>query len=508
MVAHRRRSPASVRNNFSFRQLRFNHCYVYALQIFSEAAARRCNPALNPFNYNQTQTSVMKPIPFPLAVQLVAAACALLSIGCDRDDDPAPLVGPDVEFYGLTANNRLLKFNGTNTGNVLSSTSVSGLQNGETLAGIDFRPATGQLFAVGTSSRLYTINLSTGAATAVGTTAFTPAISGTPLGFDFNPTVDRIRLVTSAGQNLRLNPETGAVAATDGAIAGAAVTSVAYTQNRAGATSTVLYDIDVTNNKLYRQDPPNNGTLVEVGNLGVDAEAASGFDISPDSAFAIAALTVGGKSGLYSINLNTGAATKGGEFAEQIIGLAVATQPTAYALSTTNTVLIMNPVSGAVAFTKTLTGMQAGENIVGIDIRPATGQLFALGSTSRLYTVNVSTGGLTQVGTAALATALVGTEFGFDFNPTVDRIRVVSNTGQNLRLNPADGTVTMVDGTINPVASVISASAYTNNFAGATATVLFNVDASADRLVRQDPPNAGTIVDVGPLGVNAEAANG
>lgn len=418
------------------------------------------------------------------------------------------MVKPDVEFYGLTADNRLLKFNGMNTGNVLSRISITGLQSGETLAGIDFRPATGQLFAVGSTSRLYIINLSTGAATAVGTTAFAPAISGGALGFDFNPTVDRIRLVTASGQNLRLNPETGAVAATDGAVSGASVAAVAYTQNRAGATSTVLYDIDVTNNKLYRQDPPNNGTLVEVGNLGVDAEAAGGFDISADSAFAIAALTVGGKSSLYSINLATGAATKGGDFADPLIGLAIATQPTAYALSTTNTLLIMNPVSGAVAFNKTLTGLQAGESIVGIDMRPATGQLFALGNTSRLYTVNASTGVLTQVGTAALATALVGTEFGFDFNPTVDRIRVVSNTGQNLRLNPVDGTVAGVDGAINPATSMVSASAYTNNFAGATATVLYNIDASTDRLVRQDPPNAGTIVDVGALGVNAEAANG
>ena len=51
-----------------------------------------------------------------------------------------------------------------------------------------------------------------------GAPAFTPALSGTAFGFDFNPTVDRIRVVSDTGQNLRLNPDTGAVAAVDGAL--------------------------------------------------------------------------------------------------------------------------------------------------------------------------------------------------------------------------------------------------------------------------------------------------
>ena len=433
-----------------------------------------------------------------------------LVTSCNKDNDPVTTSGPNVEFYGLTQNNRLLRFNGQNTAIVLSSTTITGLQSGETIAGIDFRPATGQLFGIGTSSRLYAINIKSGAATAIGSTAFSPAISGAQLGFNFNPTVDRIRVVTSTGQNLRLNPETGVVAATDGAINGAAasITSVSYTQNRAGATTTVLYDIDVTNNKLYKQDPPNNGTLIEVGNLGVDAEGVSGFEISADSAFALAALTVGGKSGLYTINLTTGAATKAGEFPEVIIGIAIPTQPVAYAVSSANSLLILNPFTGDISFTKPITGLQGSETILGIDMRPATGQLFALGSSSRLYTINISTGAATQIGTAAFTTLLAGTDFGFDFNPTVDRIRVVSNTGQNLRLNPVDGSVAAVDGAINPVTSVISAAAYTNNFAGATVTVLYDIDATTDRLVKQDPPNNGTITDVGALGVNIDSANG
>src|SRR6188768_1192247 len=90
---------------------------------------------------------------------------------------------------------------------------------------------------------------------------------------------------------------------------------------------------------------------------------------------------------------------------------------------------------GTLNSTTTITGLVAGDAIVGIDYRPATGELFGLGSQSRLYVINTTTGVATQVG-ADGAFTVNGTSFGFDFNPTVDRIRVVSTTDQNIRLNP------------------------------------------------------------------------
>lgn len=440
---------------------------------------------------------------------IVLIAGIVISSCTKNNDTPTPQVpvGPDVNFYALTDNNTLLYCNGKTVAMPSKSIAVTGLPGSDKLLGIDFRPNTGQLFGISSGNRLYIINLESGAATPVGAAAFATALDGTFLGFDFNPTVDRIRVVTNTGQNLRLNPETGGIAATDGSVASAAIAAVAYTQSRAGATSTVLFDIDVTNNKLYRQDPPNAGTLVEVGNLNVDAEGAGGFDISSDSAFAIAALTVGGKNGLYSIDLKTGAATLGGIFGSNIIGIAIPTQAAAYAVSTANELLILDPTTGTVTFTKPITGLLAGENILGIDMRPATGQLFALGN-NRILAINVTTGAATQVGAGTFSTPLVGTDFGFDFNPTVDRIRVVSNTGQNLRLNPIDGTVAATDGALNPSSIVVSAAAYTNSFAGATTTVLFDIDAVAGRLVKQDPPNTGGLVDIGSLGITLDAANG
>ena len=73
---------------------------------------------------------------------------------------------------------------------------------GETVVGIDFRPNTGQLFGVGSTSRVYVINVVTGAATLVGAGAFTPVLSGMHFGVDFNPTADRIRCVGDAGHSL------------------------------------------------------------------------------------------------------------------------------------------------------------------------------------------------------------------------------------------------------------------------------------------------------------------
>jgi len=445
-----------------------------------------------------------------------AAAIILFSTSCKKDrkvivdDGITEITGPDLNFYALTADNKLQLLNAKDVSSVTSTVAITGLATGETILGIDFRPATGELYAVSSASRIYIINKTSGAVRAVGTAAFTPAINGTSLGFDFNPIVDRIRLVTSTGQNLRLNPETGTVAMADGAINGATVNigAVAYTENRAGAITTVLFDIDPTTDKLYKQDPPNNGTLVEVGSLSVDVTSAGGFDISPDGTSALAALTVGGTTGLYKIDITTGKASKiAKNFAGNIIGLAIPTEPVAYAVSAANELLIFNPTNPT-PVAKLITGLQAGESILGMDFRPVNGQLYALGSTSRLYTLNASSGVAAQVGTTQLTTLLAGTAFGFDFNPTVDRIRVVSNLGQNLRLNPNDGAVAAVDGSLLPATSVISSAAYTNNFAGATTTVLFDIDAQNGRLVKQDPPNIGTLVDVGALGVTATAANG
>jgi hypothetical protein len=417
----------------------------------------------------------------------------------------------DVNLIALTDDNNLISVNSDFPSQITNKVAITGLMANEKMLGIDFRPATGQLYGVGSSSRLYVINATTGAARVLGTAAFTPAINGTIVGFDFNPTVDRIRLVTNAGQNLRLNPETGAVAAIDGNLnpGTPSVSEVAYTNNTAGATTTTLYAIDVNTDKMYIQNPPNNGTLVEVGSLGVDAQGAAGFDITSNG-FGFAALNVAGKSELYVVNLTTARVLKLGSFnfGANVIGLSVTTNPVAYAVDDANNLMIFNPYSPSAPISKPITGLQSGENVLGLDMRPVNGQLYALGSTSRLYTINASSGAATVVGTTPFTPALSGTQFGFDFNPTVDRIRIVSNTGQNLRAHPETGVIAAVDGNINPGTPSISAAAYTNNFAGATITTLYVMDVLKNKLYIQNPPNNGTLVEVGNISGTFVEANG
>lgn len=452
----------------------------------------------------------MYPKKFRLFFGASALAFGIMVSSCEKDT--VGVVKPDVTFFALADGKQLLKINAMNSEMATATTQITGLMTNDALTAIDFRPATGELYGVSTMNRLYVINQETGAARVVGTAALSPAISGAAVALDFNPTVDRIRLVTNTGQNLRLHPETGAVAATDGVINGGmspSIESVAYTNNMAGASTTVLYDIDSKSDKLYKQDPPNNGTLVEVGALGVDITASAGFDINPAGDVALTAVQVGGKWELHQVDLMTAKLTKIGNLPSgNINGLAIPTSPVAFAVDESNNLLAFNFMSVGTPVSKPITGLQTGETVVGIDFRPVNGQLYALGSSSRIYVLNTSSGAATAIGSSIFTTPLAGTAFGFDFNPTVDRIRCVSNLGLNLRLHPETGLVAAVDGILNPGTPTVTASAYTNNFAGATTTILYNIDSATDKLYKQDPPNNGTQVEVGSLGINVENASG
>jgi hypothetical protein len=212
---------------------------------------------------------------------------------------------------------------------------VTGLQPGESLLAIDFRLSNAKLYAITDQSRLYTINPVTGAASLVGSGSFTPALtlgSGIEVGFDFNPVTDLIRVVTESGQNLRLNPDTGAVVAVDTTLAFAASdvnaarlprgSAVAYANNVPGASSTTLYTIVNGNANAVEQTilttqgspggtpiSPNSGQLFTVGNTGV-FNGPTGFDIAPDG---IAYALFNGTdtfNQFFTVNLSTGATSQ------------------------------------------------------------------------------------------------------------------------------------------------------------------------------------------------------
>jgi hypothetical protein len=258
-----------------------------------------------------------------LGMALAATAFAAAS--------PAPATAAEL-LAGIGtsgANNILVTFPSDDPMDV-SKVKIKGLQKKERILGIDVRPLNGQIYALGSTSRLYVINRDTGVATAVSPTPLNPAVTGDSVAFDFNPTVDRIRIMTDAGQNLRAHPDTGAIVAVDASLAYAGgdpnfadvpeVSACAYTNNdNDPLTSTTLFDIDTANDVVVRQDPPNNGTLNTVGPLGVDAVHVAGFDIAGSNGVAYASLVVkdGRKKNLratlFTINLSTGAATPVGK---------------------------------------------------------------------------------------------------------------------------------------------------------------------------------------------------
>ncbi|HYT66950.1 MAG TPA: DUF4394 domain-containing protein [Vicinamibacterales bacterium] len=269
---------------------------------------------------NATLTDVLPAgVQFQSLVSPAGTTCTTPAVGgtgtvtCTFNYDPD-------RIYAITSSNLLMTFASHSPGILLSAVPVTGLQSGEVLLGIDLRPATQTLYGVGSTSRLYQINTTTGAATQVGTAgSFT--LNGTSFGVDFNPVVDRLRVVSDFEQNIRINPDTGALAATDTPLTPPLnVVAAAYTNNVAGAIATTLYVIDSLTDELFllgsingTPTSPNSGVLTAVGPLGVDTSEIAGFDISP-SGTAYALLTVGGATGEYTINLATGAATLVGFF--------------------------------------------------------------------------------------------------------------------------------------------------------------------------------------------------
>ena len=174
-----------------------------------------------------------------------------------------------------------------------------------------------------------------------------------------------------------------------------------------------------------------------------------------------------------------------------------------------------------------VTGLAPGERLVGIDYRVARGVLYALSQAGRLYTLDIPTGALRPVGAAPAVVALNGAAFGFDFNPAADRIRVVSNTGQNLRLHPDTGAVVDGDaaiGGVQPDPALryaysdvnagrqpdIAGAAYTYNPQDGKLTTNYAIDRSQGVLVMQGSregtapvvsPNTGQLRTVGSLGL-------
>lgn len=241
-----------------------------------------------------------------LALSAVAAQASHRHSG-DRDWSPRP----DRMLVATTSQNQLLTFNARNPERIKDVQAITGLPAGVTLRGIDFRPKTGDLYGVGSDSVVYRVSPATGIAIAEGP-AFTPALRGRAFGVDFNPVVDKIRVVSDDRQNLRLNVDEGTVLMQDTDLnpgmpqvvaAGYENSSFSFTQ----PTATTLHVVDAASDTLLTQNPPNNGTLTNPRKLKVDVGLNAGFDIAGDDNLGYLSNAKSGQgSTLYTVDVPTG----------------------------------------------------------------------------------------------------------------------------------------------------------------------------------------------------------
>jgi hypothetical protein len=253
-------------------------------------------------------------------VWIGAIAVASLGIGAApaRADTAFALVGGPA----------LLQFDTATPGTITATVPITGLTAGQTLRGLDFRPATGELYggavALGSANNsvitTYRINPATGEATFVGATSIpVPGAGDIPSGWGFQPVADRIRYVNTNDENARINPNNGALAGNDDDLNPPGTTDIvaaAFDRNTVGSTQTTLFEIDANTSTLSVQGGfngsgltgPNSGTVIDAMPLGVTLTGDAGFDITADGTM-YAALTVGGITGLYRIT--SGAAVIG-----------------------------------------------------------------------------------------------------------------------------------------------------------------------------------------------------
>ncbi|HSX97057.1 MAG TPA: DUF4394 domain-containing protein [Streptomyces sp.] len=164
---------------------------------------------------------------------------------------------------------------------------------------------------------------------------------------------------------------------------------------------------------------------------------------------------------------------------------------------------------------RTITGLSGDTALVGIDFRVQNGLLYGVGNKGGIYTIKTppATQDVVVTKVSQLQYALTGSQFGVDFNPAADRLRVISDNGQNLRHNLGDNTTIQdVNLTTPPVEGTtkgVTAAAYTNNdLNGATATTLFDINTNSDQVVIQSPANNGTLAPTGSLGLDAQLKAG
>jgi hypothetical protein len=433
-------------------------------------------------------------------VSLLTLCCAALP----------PAHATALTAYGITTSGALLTFD-TDMPDVVQTTTLIGLQPGEQILAIDFRAIDRRLYGLSNQGRMYRIEPVNGEANWLGG-LIGIALEGVEFAMDWDPVNDNFRVISNTGQNFRLTHLSGGlVIDSDANNPGIQpdtpfspfvdIRAVAFMNNYAGASSARLFLIAGQGNRLRFTDTPNAGTSTDIGPLGVNITSDVAFDITGPTHIGFMVIPQGAGSRLYTLNMVSGTATPGpivgqGLASERLRALAVVWAGDYLRGVTTDNKLVrfhsMKP--GTLVWSTPIAGLQPGEKVLGLAFRtsaPDFNAAYALGSTGRLYRIT-ATGQATQVGLGTFAVALDGTRFGFAFDPSTDDIRVISDTGQNLRINPDTGLIIDNDNaaegvqTDTPVDAAVTAItlAYVPNTTGLLRSAFFGFDVAHNRLFR------------------------
>lgn len=273
------------------------------------------------------------PLRLPLVVSLLISTLAL----GPAEAQPLQAGQPpgNEQLFAINDRGELLRFRAGKPNVILARKRIAGLD--EDVRGMDFRVSHGRLYVLGASGRLYMLDTDAAQATPLGEAPL--ALPAVETGFDFNPTVDRMRVALADGTNLRAHPETGAQVDADPRAEGvqrdgalvyapgdvhagwpALISGVAYTYNKKNDKLTTNFAIDgargtlVTMGSREGVEPvvsPNGGQVFTVGPLKTGPLTGVSFDISDahNSAYLAASRVGDTRTHLFRVNLDTGEAT-------------------------------------------------------------------------------------------------------------------------------------------------------------------------------------------------------
>lgn len=260
------------------------------------------------------------------------------------------------DAYAVTTGDTLIRFQTDSTDKIDSEVAISGLDSGETLQQIDFRPSNGRLYGVTSRARVVTLDPATGAATLLSSVPFTSDALA-DIVMDVNPQGDYLRVIAtdttataSSGTrtylNARIDPNTGAMISNDSSTLSYVtndvnfgetpqLAAIAHSNNRGSATSTVEYGLEINTQSLVRITTA--GVLTTIGTVGRAFTASGGFDIvrdrgdnDGDAGLPYAALSsAGGSAKFCDLDLGAGAASSCSDIgnSRQVRSIAVVLEP-------------------------------------------------------------------------------------------------------------------------------------------------------------------------------------